>query len=52
VRDNADVALSSDHVTLAEILRARGFRTAATVGSIVLGHERGLAQGFDVYRAP
>jgi arylsulfatase A-like enzyme len=50
VRDNADRALTSERTTLAEVLHAQGFRTAAFVGSAVLGSDRGLAQGFDVYR--
>ena len=49
VRDNADRPLSSEHTTLAEILRAQGFRTGAFVGSVVLDADRGLAQGFDTY---
>jgi arylsulfatase A-like enzyme len=49
VRDNADRPLSSDRSTLAKMLHARGFRTAAFVGSRVLAPDRGLAQGFDVY---
>jgi arylsulfatase A-like enzyme len=49
VRDNADQALDAAHVTLAEILRGRGFRTAAFVASVVLDADRGLAQGFDRY---
>jgi arylsulfatase A-like enzyme len=49
VRDNADEALAARHTTLAEVLQARGFRTGAFVGSIVLGADRGLAQGFDRY---
>ena len=49
VRDNADGALSQGHTTLAEILKARGFQTAAFVGSTVLNSDRGLAQGFDYY---
>jgi arylsulfatase A-like enzyme len=55
VRDNTDRALDPAHVTLATLLRERGFRTAAFVGAIVLGADRGLARGFDVYddgRAP
>jgi arylsulfatase A-like enzyme len=50
VRDNADTALAATHTTLAEILHARGFRTGAFVASAVLDPERGLAQGFDVYK--
>jgi arylsulfatase A-like enzyme len=49
VRDNADAALAETHTTLAELLGARGYRTGAFVGSVVLGADRGLAQGFDVY---
>lgn len=49
VRDNADSPLSSRHTTLAETLRAQGFRTGAFVGSVVLDADRGLAQGFDHY---
>ena len=49
VRDNAGAALASDALTLAEILRAAGFRTAAFVGSDVLHPDRGLNQGFDHY---
>src|SRR6185503_17482787 len=46
VRENASVPLSDGQVTLAEILDARGFRTAAFVGSGVLDPDRGLRQGF------
>ena len=49
VRDNSDPALDASHVTLAEVLRAGGSRTAAFVGSAVLDADRGLAQGFDHY---
>ena len=49
VRDNADGALSQQQTTLAEILKSRGFQTAAFVGSTVLDSDRGLAQGFDYY---
>jgi len=48
VRDNAD-ALSAARPTLASLLRAHGFRTAASVGSIVLTADRGLGRGFDAY---
>jgi arylsulfatase A-like enzyme len=50
VRDNADPPLAPDLTTFAEILLARGFRTGAVVGSDVLHPDRGLAQGFEVYR--
>jgi choline-sulfatase len=50
VRDNADRPLAGDMTTIAEILHARGFRTGAFVGSVVLQADRGLAQGFEVYR--
>ena len=50
VRDNGGDPLGSGHATLAELLRARGFHTAAFVGSAVLQSTRGLARGFDVYR--
>lgn len=48
-RDNADLALDTARLTLAEVLKERGWRTAAFVGSVVLNADRGLAQGFDVY---
>jgi arylsulfatase A-like enzyme len=51
VRDNADQPLAESQTTLAEVLRARGFRTGAFVGSVVLNPERGLKQGFEQYRA-
>ncbi len=50
VRDNADSALAATHTTLAEVLHANGFRTGAFVASAVLDPDRGLAQGFDVYK--
>ena len=52
VRDNADPPLHAVNETLAELLRARGFRTGAFIGSMVLGADRGLAQGFDHYSVP
>jgi arylsulfatase A-like enzyme len=50
VRENSDPALGGDHTTLAEILSSRGFHTGAFVGSAVLDADRGLAQGFEIYR--
>ena len=51
VRDNGDSPLDASHTTLAEALGAGGFHTAAFVGSEVLAPDRGLAQGFNVYRS-
>jgi choline-sulfatase len=49
VRDNGAYALASNQLTLAEILKRHGYSTAAFVGSFVLDHRFGLAQGFDFY---
>jgi len=50
VRDNADPPLAPSQTTLAEVLRARGFRTGAFVASTVLDPDRGLHQGFERYQ--
>jgi arylsulfatase A-like enzyme len=42
-------ALSEDSLTLAEILSAEGFDTAAFVSGVPLRREMGLDQGFDLY---
>ncbi|MCU0253035.1 MAG: sulfatase-like hydrolase/transferase, partial [Acidobacteria bacterium] len=52
VRDNADFALPSSATTLAEVLAARGYRTAAVVGAAVLARTQGLDQGFASYDEP
>jgi arylsulfatase A-like enzyme len=39
-------------VTLASVLRANGYKTAAFIGSIVLDRSSGLNQGFDFYDSP
>jgi len=49
VRHNIGFTLSEDRTTLAEVLRAQGYATAAVVGSYVLDGRFGLAQGFDEY---
>ena len=49
VRDNVDRPLAASHRTLAEMLQQRRFRTAAFVGSTVVGADRGLSQGFEHY---
>ena len=52
VRDNTSPPLAESYVTLAEVLRGQGFRTAAFVGSNMLHHDRGLSQGFEHYGGP
>lgn len=42
-------ALAPEQLTLAEILKANGFATAAFVGAVPLLASRGLDQGFDLY---
>jgi arylsulfatase A-like enzyme/Tfp pilus assembly protein PilF len=49
VRDNGAYHLSEKFTTLAEVLKKQGYTTAAFVGSFVLDHRFGLAQGFDSY---
>jgi len=39
-------------VTLASVLRANGYRTAAFIGSMILDRSYGLDAGFDVYDSP
>ncbi|MCH2173094.1 sulfatase-like hydrolase/transferase [Myxococcota bacterium] len=41
--------LRDDLPSLPELARARGYRTVAVVSNHILGPERGLARGFDVY---
>ncbi len=49
VRDNGGFYLDPKHVTLAEVLKARGYQTGAFVGAFVLDSRWGLDQGFDHY---
>jgi arylsulfatase A-like enzyme/regulator of sirC expression with transglutaminase-like and TPR domain len=49
VRDNEHFVLPAGETTLAERLRADGWRTAAVVGSAVLAADRGLNQGLESY---
>lgn len=44
--------LGPDALTLAEVLKSQGYRTAAFVGGFVLDRRFGLDQGFDVYDSP
>jgi arylsulfatase A-like enzyme len=39
-------------VTLASVLRANGYKTAAFIGSVILDRSYGLDKGFDVYDSP
>jgi arylsulfatase A-like enzyme/Tfp pilus assembly protein PilF len=52
VRSNFGYVLPEANVTLAEVLRSRGYRTAAEIAAPVLARGRQLEQGFDVYRDP
>jgi arylsulfatase A-like enzyme/Tfp pilus assembly protein PilF len=49
VRDNGGFYLGADAVTLAELLKARGYRTGGFVGAFVLDGRWGVSQGFDTY---
>ena len=49
--ENAE-KVSSGAVTLASVLRAHGYRTAAFIGSVFLERQLGLDAGFDVYDSP
>jgi len=47
VRDNGGFYLGDDQVTLAEVLREKGYRTGGFVGAFVLDRRWGIAQGFE-----
>lgn len=49
VRDNGGYQAVPELLTLAEILREEGFRTAAFTAAFVLDSQFGLDQGFEVY---
>ena len=51
VQDNG-VPLKATAVTLADVLKNAGYRTAAFVGSFVLDRRFGLNRSFDVYEGP
>jgi len=48
-RDNGTYVLRDDVTTLAEVLSAQGYDTAAFVASFVLDSQYGLGQGFGLY---
>ena len=41
------LSVDDDQVTLAEVLREKGYRTGGFVGAFVLDRRWGIAQGFD-----
>jgi choline-sulfatase len=49
VRDNGGFFLGPDQLTLAEILKSKGYRTGAFIGAYVLDSKWGINQGFDTY---
>jgi choline-sulfatase len=44
--------VASSAVTLATVLKAHGYQTAAIIGSVFLEKQMGLDQGFDFYDSP
>ncbi len=51
VEENAE-RVPAGAVTLASILRTRGYKTAAFIGSVFLERQMGLDQGFETYDSP
>ena len=51
VEENSE-SLPPTSVTLASVLRANGYRTAAFIGSAMLDRRFGLDKGFDLYDSP
>ncbi len=49
VRDNGGFYLEPEKITLAEVLKAKGWATSAFVGAFVLDSRWGINQGFDHY---
>jgi len=49
VRDNGGFYLSEGETTLAEVLKARGYRTGGFVSAFVLDSRWGISQGFEKY---
>jgi len=49
VHDNANFTVGEDFLTLAELLKSRGYATGAFVGAYPLDSRFGLNQGFDLY---
>ena len=51
VQENAE-HVAANMVTLAGVLRARGYQTGAFIGSVFLERQLGLDQGFETYDSP
>ena len=51
IEENAE-RVQPGAITLASVLKAHGYKTAAFVGSVFLESEMGLDQGFDFYDSP
>jgi arylsulfatase A-like enzyme len=51
VEENAE-RIPQSAVTLASVLNARGYKTAAFIGSVFLERETGMDRGFEVYDSP
>ncbi len=49
IKNNANFILDESEITLAEILRSKGYHTAAFIGGFPLVSYFGLNQGFDYY---
>ncbi|MGA1840177.1 MAG: tetratricopeptide repeat protein [bacterium] len=49
IRNNGNFILGPDATTLAEVMKAQGYRTGACIGAFVLDSLFGLDQGFDFY---
>jgi len=49
IRDNGGAALADNQTTLADVLRARGYRTGGFVAAFVLDHRWGINKGFERY---
>jgi tetratricopeptide (TPR) repeat protein len=49
VQENTTSKLSDSAITLAEVLKQKGYNTAGFIGSIVLASNTGIQQGFDYY---
>lgn len=51
VRDNAAMSIPPGTATLAQLFKARGYRTGGFVGAFILGPEYGFGEGFDTFDA-